>query len=77
MDIKALMKSGIVMISDTKARKPANTAKNIPATPEMAGAGQNLDPHQAFVKRTIDGKPPKAKVVEDIKKFIEMAEKEL
>ena len=70
--LRDLNTRGCKILDDTKTR-PTKAAPKPPAitTPP------ETDPHRAFVKRTIQERPKKAEVVEEIKKFIRQEEEKL
>jgi hypothetical protein len=76
--LQALLSSGKTLLADTKQRKPppakpgkVQASKHTIA--EAAGVFEN-DPHKLFIRRAIDEKPPRDKMVDEIKKFIKTAE---
>lgn len=75
--LKALMDSGRRVISDSKTPKLAQKKKEVSRDEALGVGPQETDPHKIFVKRTINEKPKKKDLVEDIKKFIKQAEAEL
>jgi len=72
-NLKSFLESGKHLIGDTK-----KILKKKQLAPEPLGTQQvELDPHRAFVKNAIQSKPKKAEIVEDFKKFIQLAEDDL
>lgn len=69
--LKDILASGRVILGDTKTAKLKKDEKtkssSLTQPPES-------DPHKNFVKRTINEKPSKKEVVEEMKKFIKAAE---
>lgn len=72
--LKEFLNSGKKIITDTKLPK-VKTSKSVKE--EVIEPKQEGDIHQVFVKRTIQDKPKKSEIIEDFKKFITLAEKEL
>ena len=73
MDVlKDLANRGCKIVLDSKTRP----VKNAPKPPAITTAPET-DPHKAFIKRTIQERPKKADVVEELKKFIKQAEESL
>lgn len=76
--IQALLSSGKSLLLDTKQRKPAPAApgkvRASKHTIAEAAAIVESDPHKLFIRKAVDEKPSKEKMVEEIKKFIKMAE---
>lgn len=70
--LKDLNNKGCRILSDSKIRpvKAAPKPPPITSTPET-------DPHKAFIKRTIQERPKKAEVVEELMKFIRQEEEKL
>ena len=79
--IQALLKSGKSLLVDTKQRKaaPAAPGKAKPSRHTIAEAAGvvETDPHKLFIRKAIDEKPSREKMVEEIKKFIKAAEDQL
>ena len=73
--LKALFESGKTLLTDTKSpRKPAPAkGKKGPATKDMTGPPET-DPFKIFVRKCVDEKRKKPEIVEDIKRFIKVAE---
>lgn len=69
-ELKEFMKSGKVLITDTKT--PRQLKPKEKAKPEELG-----DPHKMFVRQTIQNKPKKSELVEEFKKFIKIEEDKL
>ena len=72
--LKDFLASGRKLLDDTKSPTAKTTKKQPPA---VSTAPVETDPHKIFERRTIQEKPKKSEVVEDIKKFIKQAEDEL
>ena len=70
--LRDLNSRGAKILDDTKTRpvKAAPKPPSITTPPET-------DPHRAFVKRTIQERPKKGDVVEELKKFIKQEEEKL
>lgn len=64
-----VLKAGRRILTDTKT--PKLIVKKEKAT---VGSPTETDPHKIFIRRTIQEKPKKAIVVEEIKRFITSAE---
>ena len=76
--LKSLFDSGRKLLADTKAPKPVHQAKlKDKVTPASMTQPTESDPYKMFAKRTIHERPKKPELVDDIKRLIEMAEKEL
>jgi hypothetical protein len=75
--LKALMDSGRRVISDSKTPKLAQKKKEVSRDEALGVGPAETDPHKVFVKRAINEKPKKAEMVKDIKRFIDVAEKDL
>ena len=76
--IQALMASGKAILMDSKQRKaapaaPGKTKQSKHTIAEAAGFIET-DPHKLFIRKAIDEKPGREKMVEEIKKFIKAAE---
>lgn len=72
--LKDFLASGRKLLGDTKTP----TAKETKKQPPSVGSGPvETDPHKIFQRRTIQEKPKKSEVVEDMKKFIKQAEDKL
>jgi methionine synthase II (cobalamin-independent) len=72
--LKDFLSSGRKLLDDTKSPSAKTTKKQPPGV----GTGPvETDPHKIFQRRTIQEKPKKSEVVEDIKKFIKQAEDDL
>ena len=76
--IQALLSSGKSLLLDTKQRKatpakPGKVQKSKHTLAEAAGVVET-DPHKLFIRKAIDEKPSREKVVDEIKKFIKVAE---
>jgi len=72
--LKDFLASGRKLLGDTKTP----TAKETKKQPPSVGSGPvETDPHKIFQRRTIQQKPKKSEVVEDMKKFIKQAEDKL
>jgi hypothetical protein len=72
--LKDFLASGRKLLGDTKTP----TAKTTKKQPPAVGTGPvETDPHKIFQRRTIQEKPKKSEVVEDMKKFIKQAEDKL
>lgn len=69
-ELKEFMKSGKVLITDTKT--PRQLKPKEKAKPEELGC-----PHKVFVRHTIQNKPKKSELVEEFKKFIKIEEDKL
>jgi hypothetical protein len=63
-----VLKAGRRILTDTK------TPKLIVKKEKVSGSPTETDPHKIFIRRTIQEKPKKAVVVEEIKRFITSAE---
>lgn len=63
-----VLKAGRRILTDTK------TPKLIVKKEKAMGSPTETDPHKIFIRRTIQEKPKKAVVVEEIKRFITSAE---
>lgn len=73
--LQALLSSGKALLTDTKQRKPTpGTKKPSKHTIAEAAAITETDPHRLFVRKVIDEKPSKDKIVEEIMKFVKAAE---
>ena len=78
---KHFLDSGKKLLQDTKApRRPATTVvkgkkDTGPAQPKMSELSD--DPHAVFVRRVVHEKPKKPEIVEQIKRFIVVAEANL
>ena len=70
--LNELSTRGCRILADSKTR-PVKAAPKPPPINTPA----ETDPHRAFIKRTIQERPKKAEVVEEIKKFIRQAEEKL
>lgn len=70
--LKDVMSSGRKILGDTKTPKQSKETK-----PSSVQEPPESDPHKIFVKRTINEKPKKAQVVEEMKRFIKAAEDQL
>jgi hypothetical protein len=68
--LKEFLKSGKVIITDTKTRKVIKAKDK--AKPDEIG-----DPHKLFVRRCIQEKPKKSELIEEFKKFIKVEEDKL
>lgn len=79
MDIKEFIKSGKILLLDTKLPKP--TSQKVDKKVETAKKGLMMeseqDPHKRLVYEVIKEKPSKTKLVEHFKRFIDQAESEL
>ena len=79
---KQFLDSGKKILHDTKAPRRAETvvakgggkAKG-PAQP--APSNMSDDPHKVFIRRVVGEKPKKQDIVEQIKRFIDVAESDL
>ena len=73
---KEFLSSGRALITDTKTAKvkseSVKKAKSGFDTPPM-----DKDPHKTLIRRCIEDKIKKSDVVEEFKKFIEIAENEM
>lgn len=77
--LKEMIASGRSLLTDTKqARKlgPGGGSKKAPATASLM-APPETDPFKIFIRKCVDEKRKKADIVEDIKKFIKVAEEAL
>ena len=77
---KHFLDSGKKLLTDTKApRRVAAPVKGKrdtgPAQPKMSDLSD--DPHAVFVRRVVNEKPKKPEIVEQIKRFIVVAEANL
>lgn len=70
--LKDLTAKGMRILADSKSRPPKAAPKPPPITTKP-----EADPHKAFVKRTIQERPKKSAVVEELMKFIKQEEDEL
>lgn len=70
--LKDLTAKGCRILSDSKTRPPKAAPKPPPIT-----SSPETDPHRAFIKRTIQERPKKGEVVEELKKFIRQEEEKL
>lgn len=70
--LKQFMESGRKLITDSKLPKQKPSKVAPAAESEPLG-----DPHQVFVRRTKKELPKKMEVVEELKKFIVVAEKNI
>ena len=70
--LKQFMESGRKLITDSKLpkQKPSKVAPTLETEPLG-------DPHQVFVRRTKKELPKKMEIVEELKKFIVVAEKNI
>lgn len=76
--LKALFDTGRKLLADTKMPKPPHQAKlKDKVTPASMATPAETDPYKMFVKRTIHEKPKKVDLVDEIKRLIEMAERDL
>ena len=76
--LKSLFDSGRKLLADTKAPKPPHQGKlKDKVTPASMAKPTESDPYRMFAKRTIHERPKKPELVDDIKRLIEMAEKDL
>jgi hypothetical protein len=79
--IQALLAGGKSLLVDTKQRKPApakpGKAQKSKHTIAEAAGFVETDPHKLFIRKATDEKLSAAKMVEEIKKFIKVAENEL
>jgi hypothetical protein len=73
--LKEFLNSGKKIITDTKQPKSLPTKKQVPLQESLSEPSG--DRHQVFIKRTIREKPKKTEILEEFKKFVEQAEKEL
>jgi hypothetical protein len=64
-----LLKTGRKILEDTKTPKIV-----VKKGKETIGSPTETDPHKVFIRRTIQEKPKKTVVVEEIKRFITAAE---
>ena len=64
-----MLKAGRKILTDTKTPKLI-----IKKSKEQIGSPTETDPHKVFIRRTIQEKPKKAAIVEEIKRFITAAE---
>lgn len=73
-NFKQFLESGKHLLSDTKTpkQKPSKTAPTPAKMDEPVG-----DAHDVFIKRTIKEKPSKKEIVEELKKFITVAERDI
>ena len=73
--LKAIFDTGRTLLTDTKqVRKAAPVkGKKGPATKDLAALPET-DPFKIFVRKCVDEKRKKSEIVEDIKKFIKVAE---
>jgi hypothetical protein len=73
---KEFLSSGRALITDTKTAKvkseSVKKAKSGFDTPPM-----DKDPHKTLIRRCIEDKIKKSDIVEEFKKFIEVAENEM
>lgn len=79
MDIKEFIKSGKILLVDTKAPKPVGQKldkKTKQAKQDLMMASEQ-DPHKRLIHEVIKEKPSKTKLVEHFKRFIDQAESEL
>ena len=67
--LKDVMASGRKILGDTKAPAQSKAPK-----PSSITQPPESDPHKVFVKRTVQDKPKKQEVVEEMKRFIKVAE---
>lgn len=79
MDIKEFIKSGKVLLADTKMPKPVGQKadKKAAAAKKELMMESEQDPHKRLIHEVIKEKPSKVKLVENFKRFIEQAEAEL
>lgn len=70
--LKDILSSGRAILGDTKVPKPQGKTK-----PSSVTEPPESDPHKIFIKKTINEKPPKKDVVEQLKRFCKAAEDEL
>ena len=70
--LKQFMESGRKLITDSKLPKQKPSKVAPAAESEPLG-----DPHQVFVRRTKKELPKKMEIVEELKKFIVVAEKNI
>lgn len=73
--LREFLNSGKKIIGDTKQPKSQPTKKQVPLQESLSEPSG--DAHSVFVKRTIREKPKKTEILEEFKKFVEIAEKEL
>ena len=69
---KNFLESGKKIVSDTKTPKVKESKKQPGRMDAEIG-----DPHQVFVKRCIQERPKKSEIVEELMKFITLAEKDI
>jgi len=78
---KHFLDSGKKLLTDTKAPRrmavaPVKGKKDTgPAQPKMSDVSDN--PHALFVRRCVHEKPKKSDIIEQIKRFITVAEADL
>lgn len=75
--LKDFLTSGKALITDTKLPKVKSESVKAPKTGTVAMTTENNDPHKILIKRCIDDKISKKDLVEELKKFIAVAEAEL
>lgn len=75
--VKSFFDTGRKLISDSKTAKPPASKKGKASLATEAMQPPETDPHKIFVKRAIREKPKNAEMIKEIKKFIQVAEKDL
>ena len=73
--LKDLAKKGCKILTDTKT--PRDTTPKAKSLPDKAAPPQQLDIHQAAIKRFCKDKPAKKHLVEFFERIIEVEEKKL
>jgi len=69
---KQFLESGKKMLTDTKLPRQLQSKKAPAKMDEPTG-----DSHQTFVKRTIAELPKRSEIIDELKKFVAVAEKEI
>ena len=79
MDIKEFIKSGKLLLVDTKLRHPTvqKESSKVKSMKKDLMMESEMDPHKKLIHQVIKEKPSKAKLVEEFKRFTEAAESAL
>ncbi len=76
--LKDFLASGKKLLDDTKSPRRPLPKKEKVSKGEITGTpAPDGDPHKTFVRRSVQEKPKKSEIVEQFKKFIEVAESQL
>ena len=72
-NLREFLASGKKLLDDTKTPRAVQTKKQPPGKMDAPSG----DSHQTFVKRTIAELPKKSEIIEELKKFVKVAEKDI